>query len=129
MIIPLLLIVATSELLDEYVIAPVLELIGTVVIANDASPYVLFAATTNDEAEKPDEPLFTVMTTLPLASVKFALAAWVIDIVDVPIPLIRRRELSKNETTAMLLLEKVNTFPPLVSVFVVDGASLKDGFP
>ena len=74
-IIPLLSIVATVSSFDEYVIAPVLEPIGTVVIANDASPYVLFVATANVDAENPDTPLFTVMPTVPLASVKLALAA------------------------------------------------------
>ena len=72
---PLLSIVATNELLDEYVIAPRLELVGAVPIENGASPYVLLVATANVEDENPDAPLFTVITTLPLESVKLALAA------------------------------------------------------
>lgn len=52
-----------------------LELIGAVVIAKDASPNVLFVPTVKLEAENPDDPLFTVMITLPLESVKLALAA------------------------------------------------------
>ena len=98
-------------------------------IANDASPYVLFAATTNDEAENPDVPLFTVTTTLLLASVKLALAACVMDKVAVPTPLIRTSEASNIETTAILLLVKVNTRPPEVSVLVVVGTGRKDGLP
>ena len=72
---PLLSIVATAPLLDPYVTVPLLKLVGMVVIANDASPYVLLCATANVEAENPDAPLVTVITTLPLESVKFALAA------------------------------------------------------
>ncbi len=49
--------------------------------------------------------------------------------VEVPTPLIRRSDASKKETTAILLLEKENTLPPLVSVFVDDGASMNDEFP
>lgn len=102
---------------------------GTVVIANAASPNVLFEATAKVDAEKPDAPLFTVMTTLLLASVKFALAACVMEMVAVPIPLMRTSDASKKETTAILSLEKVKTLPPVVSVLVDDGESLNDEFP
>lgn len=74
-IMPLLFIVAIDSSLDVYVIAPLLELVGAVPTENDASPYVLLAATEKVEAENPDAPLLTVMMTLPLALVKFALAA------------------------------------------------------
>ena len=106
-----------------------LEPIGTVVIANAASPNVLFAATAKVDAEKPDAPLFTVMTTLLLASVKFVLAACVMAMVAVPIPLIRTSDASKKETTDILSPEKVKTLPPVVSVLVDDGESLNDEFP
>ena len=106
-----------------------LELIGFVVMANDASPNVLFDATAKVDAENPDMPLFTVTTTLLVALVKFALAACVMERVAVPTPLIRTSVASNIETTAMLLLEKVKTLPPLVSVLVVDGTGWKDGFP
>ena len=87
-------------------------------MANAASPYVLFAETTNDEAENPDTPLFTVTTTLLLASVKLALAACSMDRVVVPTPLIRTSDASNIETTAILLLVNVKTLPPEVSVLV-----------
>ena len=106
-----------------------LELIGAVVIPNAASPNVLVEATVNVDAENPDSPLFTVITTLPLASVKFALAACVMAMVAVPTPLIRTSDASKKETTAILSLEKVKTLPPIVSVLVDDGESLNDEFP
>ena len=71
---PLLSIVAIDVSLEEYVIAPILELVGAGPTENDASPYVLLVATAKVEAENPDAPLLTVITTLPLESVKFALA-------------------------------------------------------
>ena len=53
--------------------------------------------------------------------------------VAVPTPLIRRSDGSsdgsRKETTEILLLEKENTLPPLVSVFVDDGISLNDELP
>lgn len=106
-----------------------LELIGAVVIAKDASPNVLFVLTAKVDAEKPDDPLFTVMTTLPLEAVKLALAACVMEMVAVPTPLIRSSEVSKNETTEILSLEKVKMLAPLASVFVDDGVSLNDELP
>ncbi len=102
---------------------------GAVVMANDASPYVLFAATTNDEAENPDTPLFTVTTTLLLASVKLALAACIMDRVVVPTPLIRTSDASNIETTAILLLVKVKTRPPEVSVLVEVITGRNDALP
>ena len=126
---PLLSIVATDASLDEYVIAPLLKLVGDVEIEKGTSPYVLLAATTNAEDDNPDAPLFTVITTLPLESVKLLLAACVMEIVAVPTPLIRTSDGSRKETTEILSLENVKTFPPLTSVFVDDGVILNDGLP
>ena len=70
---PLVSMVATLVLLDEYVIAPSLALVGAVNIENGAEPYVLFALTLN--VERLGVALFTVITTLPLPSVKFEVAA------------------------------------------------------
>ena len=69
---PLLSIVATDVSLDEYVIAPALALVGAVNAEKGAEPYVLFADTLN--VERTGAPLITVMTTLPLPSVKFVVA-------------------------------------------------------
>ena len=48
--------VAIAGLLLVYVTAPVLSLVGLVVILNDASPYSLALSTTNEDVENVDGP-------------------------------------------------------------------------
>ena len=68
-------IVATAVLLLLYVIAPVLLLVGRVVIANGASPYVFELATTNvDDDDRLDVPSPTVSVLLVLVE----LAYWLV---------------------------------------------------
>ena len=49
-------------------IAPLLSLVGRVIIANDASPYVFEAATANVDDEKLDVPSETVSVLLALVA-------------------------------------------------------------
>ena len=68
-------IVATAVLLLLYVIAPALLLVGRVVIANGASPYVFELATTNvDDDDRLDVPSPTVSVLLVLVE----LAYWLV---------------------------------------------------
>lgn len=66
---PLLSIVAILSSLDEYVISPLLTLVGNTSAENGAEPYVLFELTVN--AERTGVALLTVIVTVPEASVKF----------------------------------------------------------
>ena len=72
-IMPLLSIVATLSSVDEYVIAPLLTLVGNASAENGAEPYVLLELTVN--AERTGVALLTVSVTVPDASVKFVVAA------------------------------------------------------
>ena len=67
-------IVATDVLLLVYVIAPLLLLVGRVVIANDASPYVFVEETLNVVDESVGVPSATVSVLLVLV----ALAYWLV---------------------------------------------------
>jgi cytochrome b561 len=58
--------VATAVLLLLYVIAPMLSLVGRVIIANDASPNVFVSATVNVEDEKVEISNMTSKNTIPL---------------------------------------------------------------
>ena len=69
---------ATSGLLLLYVIAPLLLLVGRVVILNDASPYVFVVATENVLSERLDVPRATVRVLLVLVALAYRdVAAWV----------------------------------------------------
>jgi hypothetical protein len=61
-------IVATPVLLLLYVIAPLLLLVGRVVILNDASPYIFVSATENVLAERLDVPRATVSVVVMVPS-------------------------------------------------------------
>ncbi len=63
--------VATAVLLLLYVIAPLLLLVGRVVIANDASPNVLDDATENVVDERVDVARETVSVLLVLVALKY----------------------------------------------------------
>jgi hypothetical protein len=64
--------VATAVLLLLYVIAPLLLLVGRVVIANDASPYVFELATSNvDDDDRLDVPSATVSVLLVLVALAY----------------------------------------------------------
>ena len=67
-------IVATAVLLLLYVIAPVLLLVGRVVIANDASPYVFELATEKIDADSVGVASATVSVLLVLVE----LAYWLV---------------------------------------------------
>ena len=68
-------IVATAVLLLLYVIAPVLLLVGRVVIANGASPYAFELTTVNvDDDDRLDVPSETVSVLLVLV----ALVYWLV---------------------------------------------------
>jgi hypothetical protein len=69
---PLLSIVATLTSLDEYVIAPLLILVGNVDMENGAEPYVRVELTVN--VLSTGVALLTVSMTVLDASVKFVVA-------------------------------------------------------
>ena len=71
-------IVATPGLLLVYVIAPVLLLVGRVLIPNAASPYIFVLATANVLADSVGVPIETVRTVLVLVALAYwDVAAWV----------------------------------------------------
>ena len=60
-------------------IAPLLSLVGRVVIANDASPYIFGVGTANVDAESVGVPIETLSVLLVLVALEnwFGTAAWV----------------------------------------------------
>jgi hypothetical protein len=125
-IIPLLLIVAIFASLGEYVIPPLLALVGIVKAENGAEPYVRFELTVN--ADRIGVPLLIVTITVPLPLVKFVVAVWDMVIIAEPTPAIPTYDVSKIVTMLALPLEnemkpppRPSPLAPFTSVFVDEG--------
>ena len=123
---PLVSMVATFVSLDEYVIAPLLMLVGYANAENGAEPYVRFELTEN--VERTGVPLLIVTINVPLPLVKFVVAVWDMVIIAEPTPTIPTYDVSKIETTPALPLEnemrpppRPSPFEPVTSVFVDEG--------
>jgi len=116
-------IVATAGLLLLYVIAPVLLLVGRVVISKDASPNVLDDSTVNvDDADRLDIPRATVSVLLAfVAAAYWAVAACVALKLTSPAAtnVIKFPEASMVATAVLLLLYVIAPLLLLVGRVVI----------
>ena len=117
-------IVATAGLLLLYVIAPVLLLVGRVVISKDASPNVLDDSTVNvDDADRLDIPRAIVRVLLVIVELKYcAVAAWVAlnDTSPAATKVIQFPDASMVATAVLLLLYVIAPLLSLVGRVVIE---------